>query len=195
MVNNNCGVYKMKVVVVAGIPGSGSTTVLKGALVDLDYEHVNYGDVMLEIAQKRDIVQDRDSMRKLSPDVQKEVQREAAKSIRERAKQSNIIVDTHCTIKTPLGFLPGLPPWVLEELQPDQFVLVEADGDEILIRRISDTTRTRDMEKLQDINLHQQMNRSVAMAYAALTGATVQIIQNHDDQLDETVERMIETLK
>jgi adenylate kinase len=185
----------MKVVVVAGIPGSGSTTVLKGALVDLDYVHVNYGDVMLEIATKKNLVEDRDSMRKLSPDIQKEVQREAAKSIRERAEESNIIVDTHCTVKTPLGFLPGLPPWVLKELQPDRFVLIEADGDEILMRRISDTTRIRDMEKLQDINLHQEMNRSVAMAYAALTGATVQIIQNHDDQLDETVARMIETLK
>lgn len=184
----------MKVVVVAGIPGSGSTTVLKGALVDLDYVHVNYGDVMMEIAQKKNLVKDRDSIRTLAPDVQKDVQREAAKKIREMAQQSNIIVDTHCTVKTPLGFLPGLPPWVLEELQPDQFVLVEADGDEILMRRIQDTTRIRDMEKLRDIDLHQEMNRSVAMAYATLTGATVQIIQNHDDQLDETVARMIDTL-
>ena len=189
------GLKYMKVVVIAGIPGSGSTTVLKGALVDLDYVHVNYGDVMLEIAQKKDLVNERDQMRKLSPDVQKKIQREAAKSIREMSKENNIIVDTHCTIKTPLGFLPGLPPWVLEELQPDQFVLIEADGDEILMRRISDTTRTRDMEKLKDINLHQQMNRSISMAYAALTGATVQIIQNHDDMLDETIHEMINTLK
>ena len=184
----------MKVVVVAGIPGSGSTTVLKKALENLDYVHVNYGDVMLEIAQKMGLVEDRDSMRKLSPDVQKKVQRKAAKSIRERAEENNIIVDTHCTIKTPLGFLPGLPKWVLDELQPDQFVLIEADGDEILMRRISDTTRTRDMEKLKDINLHQQMNRAVSMAYAALTGATVQIIENHDNCLDESVDGIIKTL-
>jgi len=185
----------MKVVVVAGIPGSGSTTVLKGALLNLDYVHVNYGDVMLDIAQKEELVKERDSMRKLSPEVQKKVQREAAKSIKEMSMENNIIVDTHCTIKTPLGFLPGLPPWVLEELQPDQFVLIEADGDEILLRRITDTTRSRDMEKLEDIIMHQQMNRSVAMAYAALTGAIVQIIQNHDNQLEETVEEMIKTLK
>lgn len=185
----------MKVVVVAGIPGSGSTTVLKKALEGLDYVHVNYGDVMLEIAKGKGLVEDRDSIRKLSPEVQKEVQREAAKSIRERAEQSNIIVDTHCTIKTPKGFLPGLPSWVLEELKPNQFVLIEADGDEILLRRISDTTRTRDAEKLQDINLHQEMNRAVSMAYAAQTGATVQIIANHDDELEKTVGRMIETLK
>ena len=187
--------YKMKVVVVAGIPGSGSTTVLKSALENLDYTLVNYGDVMLTIAQKMGLVDDRDSLRKLSPDVQKEVQRNAAKNIREKSEEINIIVDTHCTIKTPLGFLPGLPKWVLDELQPDQFVLIEADDDEILLRRINDTSRTRDVEKLKDINLHQQMNRAVSMAYAALTGATVQIIINHDNRLDESVEEIIKTLE
>ncbi|MGA2676376.1 MAG: adenylate kinase [Methanobacterium sp.] len=185
----------MKVVVVAGIPGSGSTTILENALENLEYTHVNYGDVMLLIAQEMGLADDRDSIRKLSPDVQKEIQRKAAKDIKERSKESNIIVDTHCTIKTPHGFLPGLPKWVLEELQPDQFVLIEADGDEIILRRINDTSRIRDVEKLKDIDLHQQMNRAVSMAYAALTGATVQIIMNHDNQLDESVEEIIRTLK
>ncbi len=185
----------MKVVVVAGIPGSGSTTILENALENLEYTHVNYGDVMLLIAQEMGLANDRDSIRKLSPDMQKEIQRKAAKDIKERSKESNIIVDTHCTIKTTHGFLPGLPKWVLEELQPDQFVLIEADGDEIILRRINDTSRIRDVEKLKDINLHQQMNRAVSMAYAALTGATVQIIMNHDNRLDESVEEIIRTLK
>lgn len=185
----------MKVVVVAGIPGSGSTTVLKHALEDLNYEHVNYGDVMLEIAQEKGLVEDRDDMRRLQADVQKSVQKAAAKNIRERSKQSNIIVDTHCTIKTPAGFLPGLPPWVLEELQPDLFVLVEADPDEILLRRISDTSRTRDTEMIQDIALHQEMNRAASMTYAILTGATVKFIKNHNDQLDAAVEEITKTLE
>ena len=185
----------MKVVVIAGIPGSGSTTVLNKALESLDYINVNYGDVMIKIAQKESIVEDRDSLRKLTPDVQKEIQKNAAKSIREMAESSNIIVDTHCTIKTPAGFLPGLPKWVLEELQPDIFILIEADNDEILMRRLNDKTRTRDMEKIRDIGLHQEMNRAVAMAYAALTGATVKIIENHDNRLEEPVEDMINTLK
>lgn len=185
----------MKLVVVAGIPGSGSTTVLTKALEHLDYLHINYGDVMLEIAEKEGLVDDRDSIRKLSPEVQKEIQRKAAKNIKERSEQDNIIVDTHCTIKTPKGFLPGLPKWVLDELQPDMFVLLEANGDEILMRRINDTTRIRDLEKLSDIKLHQEMNRAVSMAYAALTGATVKIIKNHDNKLAESVEEMIKTLQ
>jgi adenylate kinase len=185
----------MKVVVIAGIPGSGSTTVLKKALEELDYLHVNYGDVMLEIAKSNGLVDNRDSLRKLSPDIQKEVQENAAQSIREKSEQSNIIVDTHCTIKTPLGFLPGLPKWVLDQLKPDMFLLLEADGDEILKRRISDTTRTRDSERLKDILLHQEMNRAASMAYAVLTGATVKIIENHDNRLDEAVDEMVKTLK
>jgi adenylate kinase len=185
----------MKVVVIAGIPGSGSTTVLKKALEELDYVHVNYGDEMLEIAKRDSLVDNRDSLRKLSPDVQKKVQENAAQSIREKSEQSNIIVDTHCTIKTPKGFLPGLPKWVLEQLKPDMFILMEADGDEILKRRISDTTRTRDSERLKDINLHQEMNRAASMAYAVLTGATVKIIENHDNRVDEAVDEMVKTLK
>ncbi|HIH61977.1 MAG TPA: AAA family ATPase, partial [Methanobacteriales archaeon] len=91
----------MKVVVVAGIPGSGSTTVLEHALEDLDYINVNYGDVMLEIAQSKGLVEDRDQLRRLSPEKQKKIQKAAAKNIRERSEETNIIVDTHCTIKTP----------------------------------------------------------------------------------------------
>lgn len=185
----------MKVVVIAGIPGSGSTTVLNKALESIDYVNVNYGDVMIKIAREECIVEDRDSLRKLSPRVQKEIQKKAAKSIREMSDESNIIVDTHCTIKTPAGFLPGLPKWVLEELQPDMFILIEADNDEILMRRLNDKTRIRDMEKIGDIELHQEINRATAMSYAVLTGATVKIIKNHDNRLEEPVEDMINTLK
>ena len=80
---------------------------------------------MTEIAIEEKIVDDRDALRKLSPDVQKEIQEKAAKRIKERSENENIIVDTHCTINTPSGFLPGLPIWVLNELQPNLFVMIE----------------------------------------------------------------------
>ena len=64
----------MKLVVLTGIPGSGSTTLLNKALEEVDYVHLNYGDIMTEIAIEEKIVDDRDALRKLSPDVQKEIQ-------------------------------------------------------------------------------------------------------------------------
>ena len=185
----------MKLVVLTGIPGSGSTTILNRALKEVDYLHLNYGDIMTEIAVEKGLVENRDELRKLPADTQKEIQKEAGLRIKEKSESENVIVDTHCTISTPAGFLPGLPKWVLEGLNPDTFILVEAHPDEIMVRRMSDETRQRDAEKAKDIQLHQEMNRAAAMAYATLTGATVKIINNHDNHLPSTVRKMVELLK
>ena len=184
----------MKLVVLTGIPGSGSSTLLGKALDQVDYVHLNYGDIMTEIAIKENIVQDRDALRKLSAETQKEIQAKAAKEIKERSEKDNVIVDTHCTINTPSGFLPGLPIWVLEELKPDLFILIEADPDEIIFRRMNDDTRVRDKQKAKEIQLHQEMNRATSMAYATLTGATVKILYNHDNHLDSSVEKLVNVL-
>lgn len=188
-----------RVVVIAGTPGAGKTTVLNRAMEELEkrgisYRVVNYGDIMLEIARERKLVEHRDEMRKLDPEIQKEIQREAARRIAEMARGDNVIVDTHCTIKTPKGYLPGLPRWVLEELSPQIIVLIEAHPEEILMRRIEDTSRVRDIERLRDIRIHQQMNRAAAMAYAMMTGASVKIIENHNNALEIAVEELVETL-
>ncbi|MDD2643704.1 MAG: adenylate kinase [Methanobacteriaceae archaeon] len=185
----------MKLVVSTGIPGSGSTTVLEKALQEVDYLHINYGDIMTEIAIEKELVEDRDSLRKLSSDVQKEIQKEAGIKIKEKSKSQNVIVDTHCTINTSDGYLPGLPIWVLEGLSPDCFILIEANPDEILYRRLNDDSRVRDIEKAKDIQLHQEMNRAASMAYATLTGATVKIINNHDNHLNSTVKNFVDLLK
>ena len=176
----------MKLVVLTGIPGSGSTTLLNKALEEVDYVHLNYGDIMTEIAIEEKIVDDRDA--------QKEIQEKAAKRIKERSESENVIVDTHCTINTPSGFLPGLPIWVLNELQPNLFVMIEANPDEIIYRRLNDDTRSRDIERAKDIQLHQEMNRAASMAYATLTGATVKIIENHDNHLPSTVSKLVDVL-
>ena len=185
----------MTLVVLTGIPGSGSTTILNKTLEKVDYLHLNYGDVMTQIALDEGIVENRDQLRKLSPDTQKEIQKLAAAKISEQAQDGNVIVDTHCTISTPKGFLPGLPKWVLEELNPDLFILIEADPDEIIYRRLNDDSRERDIEKAKDIQLHQEMNRAASMAYATLTGATVKIIKNHDNHLPSTINKMLNLLE
>ena len=110
------------------------------------------------------------------------------------AKESNIIVDTHCLVKTPEGYLPGLPLWVLEELKPNVIVLIEADPEEIIRRRFKDKSRYRDVEEEKELKLHQELNRAIATAYAMITGATIKIVENHDGKLDEAVEDFLKVL-
>ena len=176
----------MAVIVVTGIPGVGKTTVMQHATEGLNIQFVTFGTVMIEIAQKLGLVKDRDEMRKLTLEQQKELQIKSAEKI---GKMKNVILDTHCTIKTPKGYMPGLPEWVLKKLQPTAIVVVEADPQEIYNRRAKDITRNRDPDTVEQIAEHQMINRAAAMAYATLTGATVKIVFNHDDRLDEAVKQ------
>lgn len=189
----------MTVAVLTGVPGVGATTVAEEANEaleehDADYEVVSFGTVMLEVARDEGLAEERDEMRKLPSEEQRRVQEQAGERIAERAEDTNIMVDTHCTIKTPEGYLPGLPEWVLRGLQPDVVVLVEADPDEILFRRLDDETRARDFESTKELATHQDMNRNAAMSYATLTGATVKIIKNPDGGVEDAADELVDAL-
>jgi len=189
-----------KVVVITGVPGSGKTTVVNGALDELkksniEYQVINYGDIMLELMRERVGVTHRDDMRKIPTEVYRGIQRDAGKRIAEAAKEKSVIVDTHCLVKKPEGYYPGLPIWVLQELSPDVIIIVEASPEEISKRRTKDEDRKRDQEMLDEINEHQQLNRATAMAYSAISGAAVKIVENHDERLNEAVADMISVLR
>ncbi|MFH1520651.1 MAG: adenylate kinase [Candidatus Micrarchaeota archaeon] len=175
-------------IIVMGLPGAGKTTVLKG--LKTDYTILNYGDLMLEIEKEHFGVKDRDDMRKLSIEKQKQAQ----KMVYEKLSKENgkIILDTHCSINTPNGFFPGLPFDYLKMLKVDAIVLVTADPKEVAARRASDPTRKRDAD---DIFLHDSLNRSYLAAYSAFTGAPAVVIFNNQGKLEEAVAKLQSLLK
>lgn len=178
-------------IVVTGVPGVGKSTVMENAAKAKNMKIVNYGTVMFEIAKSKKLVNERDEMRKLPTNVQKNIQKAAAEKIH---KMGNVIVDTHATIKTPRGYLPGVPYWVLQKLKPEVVVLVETDAADIAKRRTGDGSRTRDADSKELIEEHQMMNRAVAMAYATISGATVKIIMNKEGRAKEAADELIGVL-
>jgi len=187
-----------KKVIITGVPGVGKTTVINESMKGLEesgvfYQSINFGSFMYDVALKEGMVQDRDEMRKLDKNTQKRLQQFASQMI--ARLEGNIIIDTHASVKTPIGFLAGLPEWVLKELKPDVIILVETDSDQILKRRLSDESRVRDIEGYKDIQDHQDFNRAVAAAYAMFTGCTIKYIKNPDFLLEKAVEEMMQTLR
>lgn len=185
-------------VIITGVPGVGKTTVVNGALQQLEsegkrYESLNFGTFMYDVAKSEGYVKDRDEMRRLGKDIQKHLQQNAARAMAQI--QGNVLIDTHASVKTPKGYLPGLPEWVLRELMPDTIVLVETDEDQILMRRLTDETRTRDREGSRAIKEHQEFNRAIAASYAMITGCTVRMIINADFLLEQSVKDMAEVLR
>ncbi len=185
-------------VIITGVPGVGKTTVVTGALKILEQEGITYrtlgfGTYMFDVAEKEGIVRDRDEMRKLEKEVQKRLQRLAAKEM--AREEGNILIDTHASIKTPTGYLAGLPEWVLNELMPDTIVLIETNEDQILLRRLTDATRSRDLEGSYGIAEHQQFNRSIAAAYAMMTGCAIKYVTNADFLLEKAAENLAAVLR
>ena len=187
-----------KKVIITGVPGVGKTTVVNEALKKLkqdgiEYQSINFGTFMYDVAKADGTVNDRDQMRTLDRTVQKRLQQRAAQEI---AKiPGNVLIDTHASVKTPKGYLAGLPEWVLHEIMPGLIVLVETDDDQILMRRISDETRSRDKEGSKAIAEHQQFNRAIAASYSMLTGCTIKMITNADFLLDRAADDLAAVLR
>ncbi|MEK6977006.1 MAG: adenylate kinase [Candidatus Hydrothermarchaeota archaeon] len=185
----------MGVIVVAGVPAVGKTTVLVKLAKKTKFKVINVGDEMLALAVERGLLKHRDDLRKQHPSVQEELWRDVVEKIADRAEGTPIIVETYCSVKTPKGYMPGLPQWALKALRPSTIILLEADPDEILVRRVKDTSRLRDLEYVAHIEEHQRMDRVFAMAYATFTGATVKMIMNHDSSVEKAVAELAKTLE
>jgi adenylate kinase len=188
-----------KLIIVAGVPGAGKSTVLteawKRSEKDLKYTIISFGTEMLNLCQAAELVKNRDAMRNLSPDLQEELQWRATKQIAERPE--NTLLDTHCAIKTGSGsYLPGLTPRMLERLSPKAIILVDAHEAEIRGRRKLDKSRPlRTIESYEDISEHKVINRAYAAAFSARSGCLLRIIQNNTGEFDKAVDEFVETLK
>ncbi|MCD6557454.1 MAG: adenylate kinase [Candidatus Aenigmarchaeota archaeon] len=180
----------MKIIITA-VPGCGKTTVLNFLKkhAEEDKKNVvfaNFGDYMFEEAKKRGLAEHRDGMRPLPKNVQEELQLAAAKKISEIT--GSVIIDTHASIKTRFGYWSGLPESILKILKPDVIISLEKDPQIILEKRAGDKERekigARDKETAEEIDLHQKINRAFVIAYAALVGAAVKIVEAKGEETE-----------
>ncbi|QKQ99944.1 adenylate kinase [Metallosphaera tengchongensis] len=177
----------MKLGIVTGIPGVGKTTVLntiKEILTKNNAKFIimNYGDYMLKTAIELKYVNNRDEIRKLPLNLQRELQLEAARNIFRDASSLGdglSFLDTHAVVRTPGGYLPGLPKHIIEILQPQVIFLIESEPEQILKRQSNDKTRSRtDYSDPSVIKETMDFARFSAMASAVLVGASVKVVKN-----------------
>ena len=162
-------------------------------LSDRDYKIVNYGDKMMETARDHG-VESRDEMKELDVDTYKEIQAEAAERIFEIAEENEVIVDTHASIKSPHGYIPGLPKWSIEEMNPDKIIMITAEPQQ-LWNRVQDDERDREHESASGIAEYQHIAREMAATGSVLTGAYLKVIENPDGKAEKAAEELVETLK
>jgi len=180
--------------IVMGLPGAGKSTILRHFLEKHpEVEVVNYGDIMFTMAKERFSIESRDEMRKkIPPEEYVELQRAVEDRIVEisrRAKEEGktVILDTHGAVKTPRGFVPGLPMRFLTRLHVDALILITAPYKDIMERRVEDKLRQRDLEAWRDLKEHDKVNKYLLAAYGAISGARIKVIENPNGALEKAV--------
>jgi adenylate kinase len=156
---------------------------------------MNYGTVMLELAEEKGLILHRDEIRKQGLALQRDLQREAAERLANIAKNvAVLIVDTHMFIKTREGYWSGLPNYVLNELKPDVLVLIEADPREIIERRTRDKTRIREKAFVDEVRAELALARAFASSCSVLTGAPVKIVMNRTGKQREAASEIAKVI-
>lgn len=184
-------------VIIVGIPGVGKTTVVSRVVELLKEKNVKvsvsiFGSIMFNEAKKKG-VKNRDDIRKLSVKEQKELQSTAARTIAS-ITDDVVIVDTHAFISTQEGFYPGLPHNVLEILNPNSFIMISARPEEIYNRRMTDTSRTRDIVSIDAIKKELDVTSAMLSTCSILCGSPIKMVLNTEGKVDEAARGILSAM-
>ncbi|MCH7758191.1 MAG: adenylate kinase [Thaumarchaeota archaeon] len=186
-----------KKIIVVGIPGVGKTTLIN-KIVEIIKDRnksvnvTNFGTIMFEVAKENGL-KNRDELRKLPISEQKKLQKIAAEKLSE-IDDDVIIIDTHAFIKTPEGFNPGLPYYVLQIIEPTLFISITAKTEEIYNRRMKDGTRNRDKVSIATIKKELDIQSAMMSACSVLSGSPLKPVLNTEGKLEETAIQIIEAI-
>ena len=186
-----------KKVIIVGIPGVGKTSLVTKVVELIKAKNKtasvhSYGTVMLVLAKDFG-VKDRDELRTLPVEKQKELQRLAAEKLAS-LNDDVIFVDTHAFISTKAGFYPGLPNHVIQIMEPTNFIAITASPDEIHNRRIKDETRNRDTISIEEIKKELAVQDAMLSSCSVLSGSPMKVIFNHEGNIEEAANNVIETI-
>jgi adenylate kinase len=105
-----------------------------------------------------------------------------------------IFIDTHAFISTKAGFYPGLPNYVIQIIQPTNFIAITATPDEIHNRRMKDETRDRDPISIEDIKKELAVQDAMLSSCSVLSGSPMKVIFNHEGKIEEAAANVIDAI-
>jgi len=177
---------------VVGVPGVGKTSLCQIASLNLGCIHINFGELMLSIAQNKGLASTIPLMLQLDLEVQYSIWKKATLKIKEYQEihkgdlrvEKGILLDLHGLDLINKGYLVSLP---YEIFPPDLIIIIESSYDDILKRRNLDQSKKRIVEYFNTINNHMKMLRFSMNSISELLDCNLVILKNYDFQkcLDE----------
>jgi adenylate kinase len=144
---------------------------------------------MFSLAKEKGYADHRDKVRAMPQERQREVQSAMFDALaKERGK---VIFDTHSAIKTPEGYLAGIPHDRIPSLDIACFIYITAPPEQIVERRMLDRSRSRDEDSVEKLREHDMKNIEYLLDCARVAKAPVIIIQNLKGGLGKAQEQFL----
>ncbi len=161
-----------------GVAGVGKSYLIDKArdeITGINVGYVNIGDEMYAALLSKYPRLERDEIRNLSVKEQDETRAHVMEDIARMSMRQLTIIDTHATIETPDGYMPGMTPEMFRQLLPCGIILIEDSEEAIQARRVKDNEsgkRYRNPDP-ENIRRHQRINREVVNLIAAASNTPV----------------------
>ncbi len=162
---------KKDFVAIVGVPGVGKTSLCREVSKNIEHPHINYGDLMLEIAREQNLAENEEELFSLSIQTQYDIWREAALRIRKRDKA---LIDLHGLDQSSIGYILSVP---FEIIKPSFIIIIESQPELILFRRKLDKKK-RIKDNIKSLIEHMEMLRILIVILSTFIGCKFSIIQN-----------------
>ncbi len=184
-----------RLVVVTGVSASGKDYLLERLTdqggIPAPIKVVNFGDELFNhLKGKHSDVDSRDDIKTLS---QEEIGTGILDIASKLEGEAPAVINTH-TVYRQNGSL-SVTPDVDLRLKPITYMYIGASPDQIVERRATDTKRKRSLETADQINLHQSISIEVIGALAKHIGSELVTIWNRDDNVQENLAKMRESIE
>ncbi len=180
------------VYVLCGQSGVGKSTVAsRVAESNPHLTVVSFGEKIFELARGEGLVDAITQLELLTPEDVSRLQIKATQQV--SRLPGKVLVEMHLTVKTPAGFIAGIPKRIMNLLKPRRIVLLEADPYEVLRRRITGKEGKSEAESLKDIQEHAYFDRAAAISIAIDIGTPIKILKNTD--VEQTVQQILTLLE
>ncbi len=179
-----------KKILMTGTPGAGKSTVL--ALYNKRNKSIgiiNLGTAMLKVAQEeKKGIKDRDRLRYMHDNDIIEIREKALSKIMKEGRNS--IIDTHSSVKQGRRYVPGFSMKELGKMEVDAIIYIDASSDEIIRRRMADSSRKREVEGPSEIDEQRSINLAIISTIALHLNIPMYILYNRDGTSKEVSEEV-----
>lgn len=185
----------MKKFLITGVRGIGKTSISGDPEIkDRRIDYHNYGDVMLQLGKKLDILKNDNDLENLEEGKRVRLQDEVFEFLKKSYLGNALLIDGHIVVQTPKGFIPGLKPESIGKFELDGIIFLTATPEEIVNRRkmhVQKYSTLPNWDNPKHIELHQQLILSSVLYCSMEFEIPFNLIVNEEGNQSNTIETIL----